>query len=135
MLSMSMQPVGLRVEVGPALEVADHHLRLELPHEVEVGGDVLREPGQRAGHVLEGGEALLHLVVLVDHREPPDAVHALELLLEELVGPVGDHHLDVVLPGEAVEEHLRPDGVAHALADDAVENPHAVTSEWNRRRS
>ena len=36
------QPVRLGVEVRPRLEVADHHLGLEVLDELEVRGDVLR---------------------------------------------------------------------------------------------
>ena len=122
--------LGLREEVAPGLEVADHHLGPESLGDVEEGADVLGPSPlhERALHVGEEGAEVPHPVVLVDDGQAPDAVHAEPVGLDGLqvvVRPPRHHHLKLVLAGELVEHHPGPDGVPHSLADHSVEDAHA----------
>src|SRR5262249_1909204 len=81
-----------------------------------------------------GAEA--HAVLLVDHVEAVDAVDAFEAFGEIVHGAAGGHNLDVVpLGGEVIEDHARAHGVAHALADDAVQDLHRCTARSRRLRA
>ena len=123
------QAVVHREEVAPALEVGDDHLRAEALRHVEVGADVARPAaGHRAAQVGEEGAEAAHLVVLGDDGEAPDLLDVQVLagaLRQVVVRAPGDDHLHVVPLDQLVEHHPRADGVAHALADDAVEDAHA----------
>src|ERR1700682_1347899 len=124
-------------EIAPGLEVADHHVGLEVVGDVEIGLDVLR-PAARDGalDVLEERLEVPHLVVFRHDGEAPDLLHRQMLagpLRQIVVGAARDHHLDVVLLHQLVEDDARADGVAHALADDAVEDAHAAILTLSRR--
>ena len=124
------QPVVHGEEVAPALEVRDHHLGLELLRQVEVRADVARPAARhRAADVLQERPEAPHLVVLGDDGESPDLAHAQVLarpLREVVVRAARDHHLDVVPLHQLVEHDARADGVAHALADHPIEDPHGL---------
>ncbi len=124
------QPVVDGVEVAPALEVADDHVGAEAVGDVEVRLDVAGPAaGDGALEVLEQRAEVFDLVVLGDDGEAPDLLHRQVLagaLGQVVVGAARDHHLHVVVLHQLVEDDARADGVAHAFADDPVEDAHGA---------
>ena len=119
------QAVRLRVEVRPRLEVADHRLGPEARDELEVGGDVLRYAHGAGHHVRPERLGGANAVLVVDHVEAVDLVHALEALREKVDGPPRGHDLDVVILGnQMLEDDARPHRMPHALTDHAIEDLH-----------
>ena len=119
------QAVRPRVEVGPGLEVADDDLGLEALDEVEVGLDVGGHGVAALEDVGPKGLAPADPILLRDEMEPVDLVHEVEGPGQKGVGTSRGHDLDVMALGEQMLEHdLGADGVAHSLADDAVEDLH-----------
>ena len=116
------------VEVAPALEVGDDDLGAEAIGDVEVGLDVLRPAaGEGALQVCQERLEIPHFVVFGDDGVAPDLLHREVLagaLGEIVVGAARDHHLHVVGLDQLVEDDAGADGMAHALADDAVEDAH-----------
>ena len=120
------QAVALAEEVRERVEVADHRVGPELSHRVEVRADV-RRPACRArrGRSARGSRRGPAVVDVAD-RQPADLDDVAERLGQHRVSPPADDDLHVVTRGDQVlADHLAPRGVAHPLADDAVQDPHA----------
>ncbi len=119
--------VGLGIQVGEGVEVADDQVGVEVGHAFEVGGSVAHEHRGGAQHVLEQGHVTIHRAIVVGDGEATDLDNVLEGLLEELVGAPGHDDADgVALFFEMAEDDFGTGRVAHALADHAVQDSHGI---------
>jgi hypothetical protein len=118
------QTLTLAEVVGPGLEVADHDLCPEAPHQLEVGTDLRGQCRAAREHVGPKGRAAPHAIVLVDDVHAVDAMHPAaggERLAQELCRAPRGHDLHLVPRGEQMLEHdARTHRMPHALPDDAI---------------
>lgn len=119
--------VGLRVEVGERLEVADHRVGVERAHLTHVRVHVVERVAGALREDLERRAIAVDRVVLVEERQPADLDHIVEVLGQKRVGAAAHDDLErVTARREMFEYDARAHRVAHPLTDHTVENLHVA---------
>jgi hypothetical protein len=96
---------------------------------LEVESNVLRDAGGARKNVAPQGFSAAHAVLLVDHVQAVDAVHIVKALRQEVDCAARGHDLDGVSTSKQVlKNDARPHCVAHAFANDTVEDLHVAPS-------
>jgi hypothetical protein len=130
---LSIETIGTpwRLAKRYANESKSHHdVRPERGHLAEVRVHVGRDQPRSRQNVLRERPVAVHAVVHVPDREALDLDDVREALREEAVRAAADDDLHLVAARDEVLAHdLAARRVAHALADDAVENSHGGPRE------